>query len=242
MDSRVVLVTGSSRGLGKTIALRFGSAGGRIAVHYREREKEARSTEKAIVASGGEAACFRCDVTDFLQVRRLAEQVMGRWGRIDVVVNNAGITQDGLAIRLSEEDWDCVVGTNLSGPFAVIQAVAAPMMKQGDGSIINIASISGLQGRQGQANYSAAKAGLIGLTKASARELGRFNIRINAVLPGFLATDMGQTVEPGMRERIMADHVLGRTSEAGEVAEFIYRLSLMRNVSGQVFNIDNRIL
>jgi 3-oxoacyl-[acyl-carrier protein] reductase len=143
---------------------------------------------------------------------------------------------------MSEEEWDDVSDANLSGPFHCIRAVSDHMIKQRSGHIINISSIVGLQGREGQANYSAAKAGLIGLTKAAAKEFGLFNIKVNAVLPGYLPTEMGTTISNEMHKRILRDNTLGRGSDADEVADLIYQLSLMHNVSGQVFNLDSRIL
>jgi 3-oxoacyl-[acyl-carrier protein] reductase len=143
---------------------------------------------------------------------------------------------------MSEQDWNTVLETNLNGPFHAMRSVSPPMTRQGSGHIINITSIVGMEGREGQANYAAAKAGLIGLTKAAAGELGRSNIQVNAVLPGYLATDMGETVSAEALERIRARHVLNRFSEPGEVADFILHLSCMRNVSGQIFNLDSRIL
>jgi 3-oxoacyl-[acyl-carrier protein] reductase len=143
---------------------------------------------------------------------------------------------------MTEKDWDDVVDTNLSGPFHCIRAAAQSMINQRSGHIINISSIVGLQGREGQANYSSAKAGLIGLTKAAARELGSFNIKVNVVLPGYLPTDMGSSISDTVHARILKENALGKASDPGEVADFIYHLSLMNNVSGQVFNLDSRIL
>ena len=152
------------------------------------------------------------------------------------------MTKDGILLRMTEEDWDDVVDTNLSGPFHCIRAAAHQMSKQRSGHIINISSIVGLQGRQGQANYSSAKAGLIGLTKASAKELGSFNIKVNVVLPGYLPTDMGNSISNVVHDRILKENSLGKASDPREVADFIYHLTLMNNVSGQVFNLDSRIV
>jgi 3-oxoacyl-[acyl-carrier protein] reductase len=143
---------------------------------------------------------------------------------------------------MTGEDWDDVVDTNLSGPFFCIRAAAHQMIKQRSGHIINISSIVGLQGREGQANYSSAKAGLIGLTRASAKELGSFDIMVNAVLPGYLATDMGSNISNAIHDRILKENALGKASDSREVADFIYHLSLMNHVSGQVFNLDSRIV
>lgn len=239
---RVVIVTGASRGLGRSIALSFGARGYRLAINYRERKPEAEAVAREIGETGGEAFPVRADVRDSDAVGLMISEITKRWGRIDILVNNAGMTADGLCLRMSEEDWDRVLGTNLTGPFHCIRAAVKVMREQEDGHIINISSIAGLQGREGQANYTASKAGLIGLTRAAARELGRFNIRVNAVLPGYLPTDMGGVVMDSIKERILRENTLGRASDPREVAEFILHLASMRNVSGQVFNLDSRTI
>ncbi len=241
-DKRVVMVTGASRGLGKAIALRFGSAGCRVVVNYREREQDARSIADTIEASGGEAICCKADVRLSRDVAAMVRQALAQWDSLDLLVNNAGLAMDGLLLRMSEEEWDRVIETNLTGAFHCIREAARHMSTGKGGHIINISSIVGVQGREGQANYAASKAALIGLTKACARELGSADIQVNAVLPGYLPTDMGGTVSDAMLSKIVNHNALGRTSDAAEVAEFIYQLSRMKNVSGQVFNLDSRIL
>ncbi len=238
----VVIVTGASRGLGKAIALRFGSTGYKVVVHYKERANDAESVVESIRAADGEAVAMHADVRIASEVDAMVADTVKRWGGIDILVNNAGLTRDSLVLRMSQTDWDDVVGTNLTGPFHCIRAVAEIMMKQNDGHIISIASIVGLQGREGQANYSASKAGLIGLTRTCAREFGRFNIKVNAVLPGYLPTDMGEKLSEMMVNRIVYANVLGRVSNPDEVADFVHHLSGMRDVSGQVFNLDSRVL
>lgn len=242
MDKRVVMVTGSSRGLGREIALRFGRDGHRVVIHYLNSAAEARAVAEEVRSSGGEPLVMRADMRVPAEIEDMMSQVTQQWGCIDVLVNNAGITRDNLVLRMSEEDWDAVLETDLRGPFVCMRAASRAMMKKRSGHIVSIAAISGVQGREGQANYGAAKAGLIGLSKAAARELGRFNVQVNAVLPGYLATDMGQTVTAGIEARIRRENVLGRSSTMQEVAEFVYRLSLMQNVSGQIFNLDSRVL
>src|SRR6266540_5934936 len=241
-QKRVVIVTGASRGLGREIALRFGMAGERIVVNFLSNERAARAVADEICHIGGESVFYKADVKNPLEVDAMLKNTIERWGAVDVLINNAALTKDAIMLRMTEEDWDDVVDTNLCGPFQCIRAAANQMIKQRGGHIINISSISGLQGREGQANYSSAKAGLIGLTKASAIELGSFNIKVNAVLPGYLATDMGGTISNDVHDRILKENVLGKASESPEVAEFIYHLSLMNNVSGQVFNLDSRIV
>ncbi len=241
-DKRAVIVTGASRGLGREIALRFGRAGERVVVNYLSRERDAELVAEEIFRSGGEAVPAKADVRAAADVEAMMAKAVERWGRVDVLVNNAGATKDGLLARMSEQDWDDVLDTNLKGAFHCIRTIAAIMMKQRAGNIINISSIVGVQGREGQANYSASKAGLIGLTKAAAKEFGRFNVKVNAVLPGYLPTDMGTRVSDVILQRILYENALGRVSEPKEVAEFIYQLSTMNNVSGQVFNLDSRVV
>jgi 3-oxoacyl-[acyl-carrier protein] reductase len=241
-DKRVVIVTGASRGLGKAIALRFGKAGCRVVVNYRKQEQDARGVADAIQASGGEAICCKADVRISRDAAAMVQQTLDQWDSLDLLVNNAGLTMDGLLLRMSEEQWDDVIETNLTGAFHCIRAAAQQMSKGEGGHIINISSIVGVQGREGQANYAASKAALIGLTTACAQELGSSNIQVNAVLPGYLPTDMGATVSDAIHSKIVSRNALGRTSDAAEVADFIYHLSCMKNVSGQVFNLDSRIL
>lgn len=239
---RVVIVTGASRGLGRELALCFGRAGHRVVVNFLSNEQAALAVVDEISRSGGEAVSFRADVIKADAVDAMINDTVKRWGSLEVMVNNAGMTKDDLLLRMPEQDWDDVLNTNLLGPFHCIRAAAQFMAKQRQGHIINISSIVGLQGREGQANYSAAKAGLIGLTKASAKELGCYNINVNAVLPGYLLTDMGAKISDAMRDRVLKENTLNRASDPREVAGFIHHLSLMRNVSGQVFNLDSRLL
>jgi 3-oxoacyl-[acyl-carrier protein] reductase len=241
-QQRVVVVTGGSRGLGKELALAFGRAGDRVVVNYLTRKQDGDRVAGEIVHAGGEAISIRADVRSAGEVDTMMHKVVQLWGTLDVLVNNAGITRDSLILRLSEQDWDDVLNTNLTGSFHGIRAASRIMSKQKAGHIINLASIVGVQGRVGQAHYAASKAGMVGLTKAAARELGRLNIKVNAVLPGYLPTDMGEKVSDRIRDRVLHENALGRISEPKEVAEFIYRLSRMNNVSGQVFNLDSRIV
>jgi 3-oxoacyl-[acyl-carrier protein] reductase len=236
------MVTGSSRGIGKQIALTCGRTGERVVINFRNREQDAQSVAAEIIRSGGDAFVVKADVRQVDEVQAMMQDVQGRWGRIDILVNNAGIAKDELLLRMSEQDWDQVIDTNLTGAFNCIRAVSEIMIRQQQGHIINVSSIIGLQGRAGQACYAASKAGLIGLTKASAKELGSYNIQVNAILPGYIPTDMGSIISDRILAQIKAANTLGRVNDPSEVAEFIYRLTLMRNVSGQVFNLDSRIL
>ncbi len=241
-NKRVVVVTGASRGLGREIALRFGRAADRVVVNYLSRQQEASAAADAVVRAGGEVFLYQADVRAASEVDCMAKSITERWGTIDVLVNNAGLTKDGLLVRLSEQDWDDVIDTNLKGALNCMRAVSKIMMKRRCGHIINISSIVGIQGRAGQANYASSKAGLIALTKTAAREFGRFNIKVNAVLPGYIPTGMGGNILSTVRERVINENALGRVSEPEEVADFIYHLSSMKNVSGQVFNLDSRVV
>ncbi len=239
---RVIIITGASRGLGRELALRFGRAGERVVVNFLSNELAARAVADEVIQAGGEAIHYGANVKNTVEVEAMVSYTLERWGSVDVLINNAALTKDRIILRMSEAEWDDVSDANLSGPFHCIRAVSDHMIKQRSGHIINISSIVGLQGREGQANYSAAKAGLIGLTKAAAKELGLFNIKVNAVLPGYLPTEMGATISHEMHNRILRENTLGRGTDADEVAELIYQLSLTHNVSGQVFNLDSRIL
>jgi 3-oxoacyl-[acyl-carrier protein] reductase len=239
---RVIIITGASRGLGREIALRFGRAGERVVVNFQSNELAARAVADQVFQNGGEAIHYGASVKNPVEVDAMVSNILERWGSVDVLINNAALTKDRIMLRMSEAEWDEVSDVNLGGPFHCIRAVSDHMIKRRSGHIINISSIVGVQGREGQANYSAAKAGLIGLTKAVAKELGLFNIKVNAVLPGYLPTEMSAQISNTMHERIMRDTTLGRGTDADEVAELIYQLSLMHNVSGQVFNLDSRIL
>jgi 3-oxoacyl-[acyl-carrier protein] reductase len=239
---RVIIITGASRGLGREIALCFGRAGERVVVNFLSNEHAARAVADEVCQNGGESVCYCADVKSQVEADAMMRDTVERWGTVDVLINNAALAKDGIMLRMTEEDWDDVVDTNLSGPFHCIRAAAHQMSKQRSGHIINISSIVGVQGREGQANYSSAKAGLIGLTKASAKELGSYNIKVNAVLPGYMPTDMGRNISDAVHDRILKENALGKPSDAHEVADFIYHLSLMNSVSGQVFNLDSRIV
>ncbi len=238
----VVIITGASRGLGRAVASRFGKEGKKVLVNYKEREEDAMAVADEIKKSGGKAILFRADVGDSKKVKEMVDLVLKEWGKIDILINNAAIVKDQLLIKISEEDWDEVMETNLKGPFNMIRAVSKVMIKQKEGCIINISSISGIKGRAGQASYSASKAGLIGLTKAVAIELGRYNIKVNAVLPGLLMTDMVQNSHFTVHGSQLKESVLERFSDINSVAEFIYDLTETDSVSGQVFNLDSRII
>ncbi|MBI5056641.1 MAG: SDR family NAD(P)-dependent oxidoreductase [Nitrospirae bacterium] len=234
----VCLITGSSRGLGKSVALAFGKRGHRVVVHFKDKKSEADA-----VASGiKESLALKADVRDFNEVKSLVEKVVRKWGRIDVLVNNAGITKEALLLKTSEKDFDEVVDTNLKGPFNFIRAVAPYMTKQKTKHIINISSIAGIKGKAGLSAYSASKAGLIGLTISAARELSKHNIMVNAVLPGYMLTEMGMASNEKAKELALQDSLVKEFSNPDNVADFICYLSETKGITEQVFNLDSRIL
>lgn len=241
MSRQIVLITGASRGIGRALALSFGRAGHVVAVNYRTRRAEAESVLMELKEMGAEADLFPADISNPLQATELIESVVRKWGRIDGLINNAGVSRDRTIGNMSLDEWREVIDTNLSGPFYCLQAASRHMRREKAGFIINIASILGGRGAVGCANYVAAKAGLIGLTKAAAQELGRFNIRVNAVMPGFHPTEMSDKIPSDQIERVRAQHVLGRSTDVQELARFVLTLAEMSTVSGQVFNVDSRI-
>lgn len=245
--SQVVIVTGSGRGLGRAVGERFGAAGAKVAVSYHTSAQGAEEAATAIARSGGEALVQRCDVTEYQQVEALVNTALARWGRVDVLVNNSGESfatwrdpsQKLLVHETTEEEWQFVTSIVLSGTFHGIKAVAPHMIKQRDGHIINIFSAAALVGRWGYGPASASRGGVLALTKTVARELGEYNIKVNAVNPGFIVSEKHAVVES--TTAFAQQTVLGRGGDAAEFAEFVYRLAQMENVSGQCFNVENRI-
>lgn len=224
------------------LALRFAEAGCRIVINYLQNRDAALAVVSEIADSGGDAVPFCADVRSSEDVNSMIDSVYERWGSLDILINNAGITKDEVLPRVKIEDWEETIATNLTGAFNTIRAVSGCIMKNRHGHIINISSMSGFKGKAGQAAYAASKAGLIGLTKSAASELREFNIQVNAVLPGFMTTDMTATLSESDRNKIISSNILNREQDINEVVEFVYNLSLMKNVSGQVFNLDSRIL
>ena len=272
----VCLVTGSSRGLGRAIALAFGKTGHKVVIHYKDKGREAEDVASQIK----ESIILKADVRNFKEVKTLIDEIIKKWGRIDTLVNNAGITQEALLLKTSEEDFNNVIATNLKGPFNFIRAVipyminrsylkeiqrtakeipshpplakgpACPVgrgmgdfqIKQKGCHIINISSIAGIKGKAGLSAYSASKAGLIGLTISTAAELSRYNIMVNAVLPGYMLTDMGKNSSNEAKEKALKEGLVKNFSNPDNVAEFICYLSKTSGITGQVFNLDSRIL
>lgn len=233
-----VLVTGGSGGIGRAVCLAFGEAGWRVGVQYRTRPREAARTAALVRGCGGVALTFQADIRDGKHTQEMVNRLVDRWGRLDVLVCNAGIASSGLVLRTSTDTWAAVVETNLTGTFHCLQAAGPVMAGQRDGAVIVVGSLSGLQGATGQAAYAASKAGLSGLVKTAAKEWGQLNVRVNLVLPGWHRTGLAGAAYP---EDAPADHLLGRTPSLEGVARIIYQLALMRDSSGQVWNLDSRI-
>ena len=240
MEEKVVLVTGGSRGIGKEVALRFAKEGYNVVTNYVSDKTDKEKLQKEFEENGVKALVLKADVTKKEDVENLVSKAIAEFGKIDVLVNNAGITRDNLLIRMPEEDFDKVLETNLKGTFLVTKAVTKYMMKKGYGSIINLSSVVGVAGNAGQSNYSASKAGIIGFTKSIAKELASRNIRANAVAPGFIETDMTEVLPEAVKENIHNQIPLKRMGTAKEVAELIYFLGSENSsyITGQVINID----
>ncbi|MFN4032327.1 MAG: 3-oxoacyl-[acyl-carrier-protein] reductase [Fimbriimonadales bacterium] len=239
LDGRVALVTGAGRGIGKAVALALAQAGAQVAALSRT-EANAQETAHAITQAGGQAIAFGGDVADTPTVESVIDQILKHWGRLDIVVNNAGVTRDTLLLRMKDEDWDAVLQTNLKGAFLCSRAALKPMMRQRWGRIINISSVVGLTGNVGQANYAASKAALLAFTKTVALEMGSRNITCNAVAPGLIETDMTQALSEQVREHALQRIPLGRFGSPDEIAYGVLFLcsEFASYITGQVFVID----
>ena len=239
-EKKIAVVTGGARGIGKAIALELAKAGNLVVINYNGSEEKARETKAEIEAAGGQADILQCNVADFDACEAFFKAVAEKYGRVDILVNNAGVTKDGLLMKMSEEDFDRVLDTNLKGAFHTIRHASRYFLKQKSGKIINISSVSGVMGNAGQANYSASKAGVIGLTKSVARELASRGITCNAVAPGFIETEMTEAMPEAARETEKKQIPLQRTGQVSDVAGVAAFLAsdLADYITGQVISVD----
>tara|TARA_B100001109_G_C18854535_1_gene470990 strand:+ start:1741 stop:2496 length:756 start_codon:yes stop_codon:yes gene_type:complete len=244
MEGKVALVTGATRGIGKGVALKLAEHGANVAFTYRSSAEKAKAVEEELQALGVKAKGYQSDAADFQQTQELVEEVVKEFERIDAVINNAGITKDGLLMRMSEENWDDVMDTNLKSVFNVTKAVQRTLLKQRSGSIINMSSIVGVKGNAGQSNYAASKAGIIGFTKSIAQELGSRNIRCNAIAPGFIATEMTGELGEDAMEAWLKSIPLNRPGTTEDVANAVLYLAsdLSTYVSGQTLSVCGAML
>ena len=244
LSGQVAAVTGGSRGIGRAVAVMLASCGAKVVVNYHRNVEAAEEVIAAVAACGSAAVAVQGDVSDPQRADALIHMAMTSFGRIDILVNNAGITRDNLLIRMTDDEWDAVLNTNLKGAFNCTRAVIKPMMKQRYGRIINITSVAGLSGNAGQGNYCAAKAGLIGLTKAVAKELGARNITVNAVAPGFVETELTGILSADIKAGILKMTPLGRMGTVEEVADAVAFLASKEAafITGHVLSVDGGLV
>ena len=240
LTGKNALVTGAGRGIGKAIALELAAKGEFVIVNYNGSKDAAEQTVAEIKAAGGDAVAYQCSVSDYEACGAMITALIKEYTHIDILVNNAGITRDGLLMKMSEEDFDAVINTNLKGCFNTIRHMSRYFLKQRAGKIINISSVSGILGNAGQANYSASKAGVIGLTKAVARELASRGINVNAVAPGFVETDMTDTLSDSVKENLKSQIPLGKIGHPQDIAKTVAFLASQDAdyITGQVLSVD----
>jgi len=239
-EIKTAIVTGGSRGIGRQTVLELARNGYAVAIVYQGNEEKANETMQMAMAEGAEAIAIKCDVASMESVVSMVNAVMEKWGRVDVLVNNAGQTADGLLMRMSEEDFDKIISVNLKGTFNCVKAVTSIMMKQRYGRIVNLSSVVGVTGNAGQANYAASKAGIIGFTKSVAKELASRGITANCVAPGYVETDMTEVLSDKIKEAILAQIPMKRCADPKEIASVIgFLVSEKANyITGQVINVD----
>ena len=238
LTGKNALVTGASRGIGRAIALELAKRGAFVVVNYNGSEDAANETVAAIKAAGGDAVSVRCNVSDFTACQEMIESLIKEYKHMDILVNNAGITRDDLLMRMKESDFDAVINTNLKGTFNMIRHASSVMLKQRSGAIINMASVVGINGNIGQANYAASKAGIIGLTKSTAKELASRGVTCNAIAPGFVETDMTAVLKEDVQEAILNAIPLKRAGKVEDIARAAVFLAENNYITGQVLNVD----
>lgn len=239
-ENKIVLVTGAGRGIGASIAKRFASEGAEVIVNYSGNDEAAQKTVDEITATGGQAQKYKCSVNDSESVKVMIDEIIKEFGRIDILVNNAGITKDGLMLRMTDEDFDRVIDVNLKGTFNCTKYVSKYMLKQKSGKIINISSVVGLSGNAGQVNYSASKAGIIGITKSAAKELSSRGITVNAVAPGYVDTDMTKVLSDNIRNEILKNIPLQRMGNVEDISNCVAFLASedASYITGQIISVD----
>ena len=240
LKGQIAIVTGASRGIGRAIALELANQGADVVVNYSGNEEKAKSVVEEILSSGSRAFAVQCDVSDSDSVAAMLKRTIDEFGKVDILVNNAGITKDNLLMRMKEDEWDQVINTNLKGVFLCTKAVTRQMMKQRKGRIINVASVVGITGNPGQANYVAAKAGVIGFTKPAAKELASRGITVNAVAPGFISTDMTDQLPEDVRNQLLSQIPLGRLGNPEDIAKVAAFLASDDSsyMTGQTLSVD----
>lgn len=240
LDGKIALVTGASRGIGRQVAITLASKGATVIVNYNGSKEKADQVAEEIKAAGGTAESYGCNVAEDAAVKEMIQYVVKQYGAIDILVNNAGITKDGLMMRMSEEDFDAVVDINMKGTFLCIKHASRVMLKQRKGRIINMSSIVGVTGNAGQMNYAASKAGIIGMTKSAAKELGSRGITVNAVAPGFIETEMTEKLSDDLKEKMLEQIPLARIGQTEDIANAVAFLASDESgyISGQVLGVD----
>lgn len=240
LKNKIALITGAGRGIGRAIAIALAKEGAEVVINYNGSEERAKEVKQTIEENGGKASIYKCNVSDFAACEAMIKDTVKEYGHLDILVNNAGITKDGLIMKMKEEDFDSVLNVNLKGTFNTIRHSARQMLKQRSGKIINISSVSGILGNVGQANYAASKAGVIGLTKTMARELGSRGITVNAIAPGFVDTEMTGVLSEEIRENACKQIILGRFGKPEDIANTAVFLASDKAdyITGQVISVD----